>query len=303
MKRLLAALLAGAAFALPARAVETGMSTYPKGMYDFMAGALPPEGFYFSDMFYHFDGGVGAEVRNGVIESNASINLNADFLRGTYVTDIKFLGGTYAFGGALAVASGVLNANLVVPGGTANLHAGNSGFGDTILTPVLLGWSDGNFHWNASMSVYMPTGGYDKGQLNIGRNVWGFWPGFALTWFDPQSGWDVSGAFTYVTNGNNDDTDYQSGDLLHLDWALGKHFGAWEVGVAGNVMEQVGADRGSGAHLGALKAESFGLGPAISYGMKAGNTPVSLSAKWEHDVDSNRTFGGDLYTINATVAF
>jgi len=145
--------------------------------------------------------------------------------------------------------------------------------------PVAIGWDHGNFHWNGSFSLYLPTGGYERGQVNIGRNVVGFMPGGALTWFDPASGWDVSGALTFVSMTRNAATDYQSGDLLQLDWAIGNHVTPnWEIGLAANLVQQLNADSGTGAKLGAFKAQSFGLGPAVNYTGKWGDTPVSFSA-------------------------
>ena len=289
----------------PASAVETGFSIYPKGMTDFMAGVVPPDpGFYFSSIYYHFDGSVDSAVRNGVAEFGVGASLDAGFLRGTYVSDVDYLGGRYAMGGAIAVAGSSLNANLVSPTAIATVHASNSGFADSIFTPAMLGWQKDNWFWNTSFSLYLPTGGYTPGQLNIGRNVLGFMPATALTWFDPASGWDISGALTFVSMTRNDATDYQSGDLLHFDWAVGNHVTRnWEIGLAANLVQQLSSDSGTGAKLGAFKAQSFGLGPAVSYGSKWGDTPVSFTAKWERDVTHTNTIGGDLITVNATVKF
>ena len=304
MKRIL---LASLLFMAPAEvaAVETGFSIYPKGMADFMSGVLPPgPGFYLSNIYYHFNGSTDAAVRNGVAEFGVGANLDAGFVRGTYVTDSEYLGGRYAIGGALAVAGSSIDANLVAPGGAASFSAGNSGFADSIFTPVMVGWQSGNWFWNTSFSLYLPTGGYTPGQLNIGRNVIGFMPAAALTWFDPASGWDVSGALTFVAMTRNDATDYQSGNLMHLDWAIGNHVTPhWEIGLAGNWVQQLSDDSGSGAKLGPFKAQSFGLGPAVNYTTKWGSTPVSFTTKWQRDVTHTNTIGGDLITVNATVVF
>jgi hypothetical protein len=305
MKRILLACSFLVLAASPAAAVENGFSIYPKGFSDFMSGILPPQpGVYLSSIYYHFNGSTGAAVRNGVTEFGVDMSLDAGFLRGTYVSGSEYLGGRYAMGGAIAVAGSSLDANLVGPRGAASFHASNSGFADSIFTPVVIGWDNGNFHWNGSFSLYVPTGGYEKGQLNIGRNVVGFWPGAAMTWFDPASGWDVSGALTFVAMTRNDATDYQSGNLMHLDWAIGNHIApGWEVGLAANWVQQLSDDSGSGARLGPFKAQSFGLGPAVNYSGKVGNTPVSFTAKWERDVTSTNTIGGDLITVSATVVF
>jgi len=309
MRHYLTGLLTAAllAIATPTLAAETGLSSYLKGSAGFMSGILPPTpGFYFTNTYYYFSGSSDAVVRGGVAELGVGMTMNADLLQGVEVTKASFLGGTYAFGGVLAVASAALSATVAAPAGNAFLHQGTSDLADSVLMPVILGWHDGNLHWSVALNVYVPTGAYDKNQLSVGKNVWGFMPQFALTWFDPASGWDVSGTFVYVTTSNNGATNYQSGDLFHLDWAIGKHFGeggAWELGIAGNVVQQIGSDSGTGAVLGPFKTQSLGIGPALAYSTAIGKTPLILNAKWESDFDSHKTMGGDLVTVSATIVF
>jgi hypothetical protein len=128
--------------------------------------------------------------------------------------------------------------------------------GDSFLSPIILGWHSGNLHASTGLLIYIPTGDYEIHTLSVGKNTWAFMPQAALTWFDPKSGWDLSGAMTLVFSTKNDATDYQSGDIFHFDWAIGKHFGAWEIGVQGNVMAQFTGDSGSGAKLGSFEASS-----------------------------------------------
>jgi len=308
----LAVLAAGAAAATvactsPTAAAEGGMGLWPKGFVGFMSGYVPPQsGLYMSDIYYHFNGSANAEVRDGLVETGIDVGLNADFLQAIYVTDWKILGGQYAFGAASGWAWMDLTATLSTRLGTLGISASNNSLTDTFLTPMILGWHDGNFSWNVGLSVYAPTGPYSNDALNIGRNVWGLLPQFAITYFDPATGWDVSGNFIYVGQTTNNATDYQTGGTFNLDWAIGKRFGEglqWEAGVAGNVVDQVAGDSGSGAKLGAFEEFSFGLGPAISYGTKFSNVPVTFSAKWEHDVDTTNTFKGDVVTVSATASF
>lgn len=298
-----AALLATAA-ASPAYAVEAGLSPYPKGLAGFMAGFVPPqEGFYVTDIYYYYNGSAAADVRNGLVELNVGVSMNVDLLEGMYITDWHPFGGTYAFGGALGYAWAGLDASVVGPlGGTTNISVNNDGLADSLILPALIGWHSGNFHWSTALFIYAPTGAYDPGQLNIGKNIWGFMPQFAITWFDPKSGWEVSSALTYVTMTTNDVTDYESGDILHMDWAIGWHFAeGWEVGAQGNIMEQIGADRGLGARLGPNKAESIGVGLGASYTTQIGHSPLVLGVKWEHDIDAHHTFEGDVLSANLTL--
>jgi hypothetical protein len=292
--------------ASPAFAVETGMSPYLKGFSGFMSGYVPTDsGLYLSDVYYYDHGTAGAEVRNGNVELGVDMTLNADLLQATYVTDAKIMGGTYAVSVAGVYAWADLSASVDTPLGALNLSESQDGFSDSLVAPLILGWHEGNFHWNVAALFLVPTGSYDPHELSVGRNIWAAMPQFSLTWFDPQSGWDLSAAVTYVSQSKNDATNYKSGDIMNVDWAIGDYFGggAWEAGVAGNIVQQIGADRGSGAKLGPFKEQSFGLGPALSYSTKLGSVPTSLSAKWEHDIDTHNTFEGDVVTVSATVSF
>jgi hypothetical protein len=304
----LALMTATAALVCPGKAlaVEGAMSPYLKGLGGFMSGILPPhEGTYVNNFYYGFDGEAGNNVRNGVVELNVDISLDAYLLQGLFVTDAKILGGTYAFGVIVDYVWAGLDADLTGPlGNTLSISLTSDGISDSFAYPIMLGWHDGNWHWNAAIGVLLPTGEYEQGQLNVGKNIWALIPQAAITYFDPESGWDISAAAAYVTMSRNDATDYQSGDIVHLDWAIGLHLDeAWEVGVAGNFVHQISGDSGTGARLGSFKAESIGIGPAVSYSTKIGEMPLSLSAKWEHDIHAERTFEGDVVNVTATIVF
>ena len=288
----------------PAGAVETGLSIYLKGATAFMSGILPPDpGAYVTSTYYFYDGTADSEVRDGKIELGVEAKLNAGLLGSTFVTDWHFLGGQYAMGVTIDYLGLNLDATVQSQLGNREVELGNDGIGDSIVTPIILGWHDGNLHWNTSLSVFVPTGSYSKNELNVGRNVWGFFPQFSMTYFDPKNGLDISGTLTYVTMTENNATDYQSGDIVHLDWAVGEHFGAkgaWEAGIAGNLVEQISPDSGSGAVLGPFKAQSFGLGPAVSYQTVLGHVPVNFGVRWEHDLMHHNTFDGDVVSVSAT---
>jgi len=294
----------------PASAVEDATSPWPKGFMGFMSGFVPPEeGFYGSAPNYYFSGSAGANTRNGFVEFGINTTMDVQFLQGLYVTDWSLLGGQYAFGGAIAWAWLNLSASLNTPIGGINVDLSNNAFADSLWQPAVFAWHEGNFNWNVVFNIYAPTGFYSPNittGLSIGRNIWAFMPQFSLTYFDPKTGWDASGSLIYVTQSNNNATDYQSGDLINLDWALGDHFGAaleWEAGVAGNLVEQISPDTGSGAKLGSFEASSFGLGPALSYSTKFYGVPVNMGAKWEHDVYARNTFKGDVVTVTVGAKF
>ena len=282
------------------------MSLYPKGFAAFMSGFVPPQPglFVVNPYYYGFSGSTGAIVRNGEVELGVDMSMDVVFLQGVYVTGWKLFGGTYSLGGAVAYAWADITATATGPLGNAfSISAGNNDVADSIVMPVNLSWHSGNWHTTAALSLYVPTGPYSPGALNIGRNMWAVIPTLAVTWFDMARGWDVSGAFALVIPGQNDATDYQSGVVFQLDWAIGKHFGASEIGVAGNVIEQITDDSGSGAKLGSFRMESFGIGPAINYTAMIGPAPLTFSAKWEPDISGTNTIKGDVVTASLVFVF
>jgi len=305
--RFACAAAAALTFSTPAWSVETAVSPYAKGFGGFMAGVVPPPGYYASYIFYYLHGSADASTRNGVAEFNLGAHADLNLYQGTWVSDWTVLGGRYGVSGAFGYVGSGLQATLSLPAGAQNAKLKTGGISDSLLSPIILGWDSGNWHWNTDLLIYVPTAPYHSTQyLNVGKNIWGFMPQVGVTWFDPQSGWDISGQLTYVTTTRNHATDYQSGDILHFDWGTGLHFGAnqeWEVGVNGSVMHQLTGDSGRGAVLGPFKAESFGVGPAVTWHTDWKGVPFSLSTKWESDFSSRNTLGGDVFMFTASAAF
>ena len=289
-----------------AQAFEGGMSLYPQGFAGFMSGFIPPQpGLIIVNPYYYaFDGSAGASVRDGKIELGVDVAMDAVFVQGIYTTGWKLFGGNYSIGGAVAYAWLDLSATVTGPlGNSVALSGNNNDIADSLIMPINLSRHTGNWHMNGAVSFYVPTGPYSTGTLSIGRNMWAVIPTFAVTWFDMPTGWDVSGSFALVIPGENEATDYQSGVVFQLDWAIGKHIGEWEVGVAGYVVEQISDDSGAGAQLGTFRMESFGIGPAVNYTAMIGQAPLTFSAKWIPGISATNTFDGDVYTASLVFVF
>jgi hypothetical protein len=298
-----ASLMAALTWSGGAQAEEGALSPYLKGSGGFMSGYLPPQSglIIVNPIYYHYDGTVGASVRNGHVEFGVDVGLNAGLLSGAYTTGLKIFGADYAVGAVLGWVWADISATLDAQIGGIHISQSENGFGDTLFTPLILGWHTGNLHVMASLPIYAPTGAYTTTHLSVGKNIWAFMPGVAVTWFDPMSGWDVDGAFTLVFQTNNTATDYQSGDLFHLDWAIGKHIGEWEIGVQGNFAEQFTDDSGTGARRGAFRLDSIGIGPAVNYSTMLGPAPLTFSVKWEPDVHAKNTFKGNVIMASLVV--
>jgi hypothetical protein len=315
------AFAAGAALILctpvTADSAEFGSSPYPKGFRDIMAGVMPPvPGLYILNDVYHYDGKANALVFNGAVQVGVDAKFTADFLPITYVTKWKILGGTYAFGVTPAFMSMNTNVGLTLPSftgprgrtfGPFEITFGDTetNIGDMGLTPITLGWSSGNFYWNVGVTGFAPTGKYDKRDLaNTSLNHWAVIPNAAITYFDPKTQWQASAAFAYAVNFENPDTNYTSGDLLHIDSSITKNFGPLGVGAVAYAMIQMTADSGGGAKLGANEAQVYGAGPIVTYTL--GSNPVTaltLIAKWYHEFGAENTLEGDTVIASASFKF
>jgi len=313
---LVAALLAGAS-AGSVQAAEYGTGPWIKGYTDILGGILPPQpGLYVRNDAYHYEGEVNATVFNGRVALGVQEDYLADILALTYVTPWKILGGTYA----VAVAPSLVQMNVGVaatlPGVRITGPLGLRTFdipsftvtavdhefaqGDTAFAPLVLGWNEGNFHWNFALFGFAPTGKYDEDDLaNTSLNHWAIMPRLAATYFNPKTGWQVNGAAIYSVNFENPATDYETGEILNLEGAITKNFGPLGVGAVAYAMIQTTPDSGRGARLGAFESEVYGAGPIISYAMGG----LTLLAKWYTEFGAENTFEGNVVDAAASFKF
>lgn len=108
----------------------------------------------------------------------------------------------------------------------------------------------------------------------------------------------IDGGFTY--NFENPDTDYRNDVDSHIDWAASQFLNEQtHVGVVGYFFQQLSADSGSGAKLGAFKSRVAGIGPEIGYFFPMGKEKgyVNLKGYWEFAAQ-NRAEGFNLRGSN-----
>jgi len=129
-------------------------------------------------------------------------------------------------------------------------------------------------------------------------------PRLAATYFNPKTGFQVSGAAIYSWNFENPATDYKTGEILNLDGSITKNFGALGVGGVGYAMIQTTGDSGAGARLGSFESRVYGAGPIVTYTLGAGTpTALTLIAKWYAEFDAQNTFEGNTVDVAATFKF
>ncbi len=230
-----------------------------------------------------------------------------DILGAAFVTPLQIFGGDYGFAIRGAYSDVSANQTIAPPGPRpAVMRSGDlDAFNDMVVTPIIVGWHAGNWHWNVSTSVWLPVGAYDKNRLaNTGKHYWAVSPQVGVTYFDPNSGWEFSGAAILVSNFSNPATDYRSGDAAHIDFAVGKMLTSqFKFGLVGYWAQQFNADSGIGAIAGDRKIRVLGAGPGASFTFVLHNVPVTLVAKYYREFDAQNTTQGDAGTLSMRVKF
>ena len=159
----------------------------------------------------------------------------------------------------------------------------------------MLFWNRGNFHISLAEFIVMPTADYDSNDLaNSGLNYWTFDTDLAVTYLNLETGQDYSINIGYNYNTENTDTNYQTGQEIHIDYMVNQFLSeSWAIGIHGFYLKQITGDSGSGAILGDFKAEAAGIGPAILWNTKVGNQEINFIAKWIHEFHAERRLEGD----------
>jgi hypothetical protein len=287
----LSALLAGNTWA-----AEGGYSNYVPGTYgDFGMALAPAETWTLRNDVYFYDASADRSVRSGQLEVGVDLEFLMNFTTIVFKPNVEIFGGQYAAGVFIPFVDLDLDANLSIGNAVANISDSATGIGDVVLIPALLYWNTGNIHTSFMQSIVVPTGDYDVSNgINHGLNYWSFDTNFALTYLNPETGRDVSFNIGHIYNTENDDTDYQTGQELHLDVVFNQFLSeTFAVGLHGFYLKQITGDSGGGAILGDFKAESAGIGPALLWATQIGGQDVSFIAKWLHEFDAENRLEGD----------
>jgi hypothetical protein len=277
-----------------ARADAGGVSFWVPGMFGSLAAAPGQPGWALGMIYYHTsvdasrEAAASKQVEIRRFHPSVNLNLNVDLdARG----DLGFFAPSYTFetpvlGGQLSVSmltvvgrlkttlDGTLTASLgpLTTTRQGTLSDSVVGFGD-LYPQATLKWNSGVHNFMTYITGDIPVGDYDPNRLsNIGIGHAAIDGGLGYTYFDPTKGHEFSVVGGLTHNFRNPDTDYRNGLDLHVDWAasqwLSKQF---FVGVVGYAYQQLTADSGQPAILGAFKSRVFGIGPQIGYVFPAAN--------------------------------
>ncbi|MGH6840249.1 MAG: SphA family protein [Methylocella sp.] len=292
----------------PAKATELGASEYLLGLTIPMSGYTPPPGVYFLDTFVLFQPSGNLFPATGATSSQrVTRDIVANIAIVGWFPDFKLFGADPGF--AVTVPFGSVrstdNFTVAAPMGPAqrfSLAGEIFALADTEYSAIL-GWDAGEHHWNVILTGFAPTGIFEPNRLMVtGLNRPALDLKGAYTYLSLQTGLEVTGALGLTLNALNTETNYQSGEELHFEWAVNEHlpFGL-AAGVGGYFYQQVTNDHGSGDQFGAFRGRVAAVGPLLSYALRAGAQEVDFSARWFHEFAVQNRIGGDL--IYASFSF
>ena len=269
------------------------------GLTSFLDGAPPAgPGFYFTEylLYYHADrftdkDGHGQQIpttSSGLASPKLDIFVSLNQL--IYQSNQKvFLGGKWGVDFILPVVNFDLDPkNLVI---TDN----GAGIGDLVIGPYLqwdpiMGPKGPVFVHRVEFQCITPTGRYNKDQtLNPGSNFFSFNPYWAATWF-PTPKCELSWRIHYLWNDKSDDTKFQPGQAVHLNFASSYELIAkrLRVGINGYYLKQFTDTQVNGVNQPG-RDQVFALGPGLLYSFSQ-NDHLFFNAYYEMAAES-RTEG------------
>jgi hypothetical protein len=298
------ALIVGLAMTEVGQAAENATGFYLLGSKTTMAGYLPAPGFYFADQNYFYSGKTSVvPVDGGQLQGNVDATAIISIPTALWVTDGDVFGGNLAFTLSQPLVYKSIGADAFLGSKVlGSINESNFAMGDPVLGSTL-GWHSGNLHYSLNALVNVPIGQWEKGQPDsAGFHHWAIDTTGAVTWLDPKSGFELSAASGLTFNFQNPDTNYTTGTEFHLEGATMLHLShTFSFGLNGYYYQQLTGDSGSGAVLGDFKGRVIGIGPAVDFTMKIGQTPVLTSLRYFHEFDVENRMAGDAAFLNVAI--
>lgn len=294
-------LLAGSAAApQSARATENSTTAFPNGGEDFLVAAMPPPGWYGTLYLTRYTADEVMDDSGRMAVADFDLTVNAVTPRLDWVKPVSILGADRW--GTLFILP-LLDLDLQVePVPGLELLGSEQGIGDLTIGNGLH-WTLGKYEMVNAVDIVAPIGSYDASRLvNPGRNQWVVRLNHMGTWF-PTPNWDLSYRLHWDYNFRNDDTDYQSGQTVYLNWAIGwKPAPTTTVGIVGFFLRQVTDDR-IGSQVvppDGNRLRTSGIGAAVKYAAPHG---VMYTVRYFQDFDVRNGPEGDQFWLNAALRF
>lgn len=303
----LLAILGSVVWTSPVLAAEGGYSNYIPGTYgDFAVAVAPDPGPLLRNDVYYYSADESRAVLQGQARVDVDVSFKMNLLTAFYTTDLEVLGGKYAFGALVPIVRTDISANAFVNGAkAAGIKDDRTGLGDITFFPWSIFWNFGNVHLNFAEYVIAPTADYDEDRLaNTGLNYWTFDTNVAMTYLNPERGHEFSFNLGHMYNTKNNDTDYKTGQQVHLDVMANQFLSeTLAVGIHGFYVDQITGDSGNGAIFGDFKSEAAGIGPALLWTPEILGKDVPIIVKWLHEVHAENRLEGDHVLASFVLSF
>jgi len=186
-------ILASATLLFPLSALAGGVNHEPLGAEAFLAGILPPPGFYVKEYLNYYtadklkdNGGRTLSLsRDGTALDK--LEVYASSTRFLYISPVNILGGSLGAQMIIPWVRTSLKLDASTPGGLSEMGEHRNAIGDVTLGPNLSWHSkNGLFHAATGLDITAPMGPWNERHLvNVGANVWSFSPVLAATVFFP----------------------------------------------------------------------------------------------------------------------
>lgn len=284
---------------MPCWAAEGTTAAGPVGGPDIRSAFLPRPGLYGAIVSL---GTTTNQVKDG--SGNPKAGLDAVNIKAVtaaaallYVPDVKVFGGSIGFLGVFGVGEICGQIVSTVPSRC------QSGVGDSY---VEMSWSRFYGFTRRSrdkdalpireglaiatgLGVVLPSGPYNSSVqasngVSVGKNIWDIAPSVAFTYTTPPliaEGTEFSTKIYLNNYFTNPVTNYKSGALVDVEFAISEHIGRWQVGVAGYYLRQIADDERSGTVVppDGRRLQTLSLGGVFNYDMAEIEAVIKLKVR------------------------
>ena len=269
-----------------------------RGDYGMKSGSQGPPGLYVGNVFYFYRADTIKTLSGDALPKSPSVNIFADLILSSYVSQKKILGGNYAF----TVVLPTLNSELALP--SLNLGAQTWGLADMYIQPFALGWHFKRADAIAGYAFMAPTGRFNAtANDNTGLGMWSneFSAGTTV-YLDPGKMWHAAATGFYEIHTSKQDLDAKTGDIFTLEGGVGRAFlkGYANAGLA--YVGQWKVTQDSGQDVSVLvqgkKGSMFALGPELN--MPVSKKGIFFGFKYLFDARSRLATSGNYAVLSLT---
>jgi hypothetical protein len=295
---------------------EGGVSFWLPGSFGSLAATPSQPGWSAATIYYHTTVSAGGDIslarefaiHNIPANLSATVNANLHATGDLGIFAPRYVFATPVFGGQAAVSlmaiygrtsatlNGTVTGTLATPGGgvpfgprSDSIDISVTGFGD-LYPQFSLRWNSGVNNYMTYITGDVPVGDYSASSLaNLGIGHGAIDAGGGYTYFNPQTGRELSAVLGFTYNMMNQATQYQNGVDMHFDWGASQFLTKQlQIGLVGYAYDQLSCDSGSGDRVGCFESRVMGLGPQIGYVFPLGDHQGYLNLKVYKEFDANQ---------------